>query len=500
MDDYSSTPPSDESKRMMPSQTETWWTREAGGRDVFKLALPLVLSTASWALMHFFDRLFLLWHSSTEMAAALPSGTLVWTFMALPLGIAAYANTFVAQYNGSQQPRRIGAVIRLGLLFGWAVTPLFLLLIPLALPGFRWMGHESVLAEQEAIYFQINCLGVGPAVLSAVYSSFYTGRGRTAIVMWIDIFASVVDAVLNWFLIFGKAGFPEMGIAGAAVSTVIGQWLKVAIYWWLLHQRDVRLEFGFDQSPWFDPSLLRRLFRFGIPNGFQMQLEGLAFTIFVIGIGKLGPLPTAATTLAISINIVAFVPMVGLGVAVSTLVGNYLGADRPEMARRASWSGLAMALAYNAVFAVLYVAVPNWFMAMHQMGAKGEDFETIRSLSEILLRFVAAYCLFDATQLTFCSVIKGAGDTRFVLWTTVVTSAGAVLVGEAGVALWGGGVLWWWTVLMLWIFALAAAYGLRFWQGKWQSLRVIESQTDDEESPSAKDSAIELCQSDGVMG
>lgn len=488
MDDYCST---------MTPHAETWWTREAGGRDVFRLALPLVLSTASFALMHFFDRLFLLWHSSTEMAAALPSGNLVWTIMALPLGIAAYINTFVAQYHGAQQPQRIGAVIRQGLLFGWLVTPLFLLFIPLAPPGFRWLGHDSVLAGQEAIYFQINCLGVGPAVLSAVYSSFYTGRGRTAIVMWIDVLASVVDSVLNWFLIFGKAGFPEMGIAGAAVSTVIGQWLKVVIYWWLLQHREVRLEFGFDRVPWFDPSLLRRVFRFGIPNGFQMQLEGLAFTLICIGIGKLGTLPTAATTLAISINIVAFVPMIGMGIAVSTLVGNYLGAERPQMAWRASWSGLAMALAYNAVFAVLYLAVPNWFMAMHQLGAKQDDFESIRSLSEILLRFVAAYCLFDAMQLTFCSVIKGAGDTRFVLWTTIVASAGAVLVGEAGVALWGGGVLWWWTVLMLWILALAAAYGFRFWQGKWQSMRVIENPTVEESSSATRVSQIELCPSVG---
>src|SRR5687767_13893610 len=98
---------------------ETWWSREAGGRDVFRLALPLVLSTASWAVMFFVDRLFLMWHSSTEMAATWPAGNLLWTIMALPLGIAAYVNTFVAQYHGAGQPKRISEVLRHGVGFGW---------------------------------------------------------------------------------------------------------------------------------------------------------------------------------------------------------------------------------------------------------------------------------------------------------------------------------------------------------------------------------------------
>jgi MATE family multidrug resistance protein len=205
-----------------------------------------------------------------------------------------------------------------------------------------------------------------------------------------------------------------------------------------------------------------------------MQLEGLAFTVFVIEIGRFGTLATAATTLAISVNVVAFVPTVGLGIAVSTLVGNYLGGGQPQLAARAAWTGLAMALAYNAVFALLYWGTPDLFLVAHQLGAPDPDFESIRQLSVLLLKFVAAYCLFDAMQLTFCSAIKGAGDTRFVLVTTIVTSAAAVAVGHLGVWLQGWQTLWWWTVLMLWIVSLATAYGWRFWQGKWQQMRVIE--------------------------
>jgi MATE family multidrug resistance protein len=457
-------------------ETQNWWNRPAGGREVCRLALPLVLSTASWAVMNFVDRMMLLWHSPAEMAASLPASTLFWTLIALPLGIASYANTFVAQYHGAGRLERIGDVIRHGARFGWAMMPLFLLLIPVAPWGFRWLGHSEELVAGESTYLQVNCCGAGAVILAGAYSSFYTGRGQTATVMWIDVAASVLNVLLDWLWIFGKFGFPEMGIAGAAAATVVSQWGKVAVYLALFRQPNIRLAFGFDRPLRFDGDLMRRLLRYGTPSGFQMLIEGLAFTLFVLGIGQLGTVATAATSLAISINIVAFVPMMGASIAVSTLVGNYLGADQPELAARATWSGIWLALLYNLVFAVLYLGVPEWFLWAHQLGSAGEDFTEIRDLSVVLLRFVAAYCLFDAIQLMLCGALKGAGDMRFVLVTTLSAAVAAVSLGQFGASQFGLGILWWWTVLMLWILALAAVYCGRFLQGKWKQMRVIESE------------------------
>lgn len=423
--------------------------------------------------MHFVDRLFLLRHSSTEMAAALPSGNLLWTIMALPIGIASYVNTFVAQYHGAQEPRRIGPVVNQALRFAWWTVPGFILLIPLAGPLFAGLGHSDEFARLEARYFEVNCLGAGAAVLSAAYAGFYTGRGCPGTVMWIDLLACLLNVVGDWVLIFGVGGFPEWGIAGAAAATAASQWVKVLLYAILLRDPAARRDYALDIAGW-DRPLFRSLLRFGVPNGIQMVLEGLAFTVFLIAIGRFGTIPAAATTLAISINIVAFVPMIGVGIAVSTLVGNYLGANRPELARRAAWSGLGLALAYNGVFALCYLFTPHLFLWLHSSVTSSSDFVAIRDLAVDLLRFVAAYCLFDAAQLTFCSAIKGAGDTRFVLITTFATSGGAVLVGQCGVWWFEGATLWWWTVLMGWIISLAIAYSARFYQGTWQQLRVID--------------------------
>ncbi|MCA9224247.1 MAG: hypothetical protein KDA47_01485, partial [Planctomycetales bacterium] len=95
----------------MADEQTSWWTRPCGGRDVLRVALPLVISTGFFSLMLFVDRLFLFWHSKQAMAAAMPAGMLHWTMVCFPIGVATYANTFVAQYHGAKRPERIGATI-----------------------------------------------------------------------------------------------------------------------------------------------------------------------------------------------------------------------------------------------------------------------------------------------------------------------------------------------------------------------------------------------------
>jgi MATE family multidrug resistance protein len=115
----------------------SWWNRRCGPREVFALALPLVMTTASWAIMHFVDRVFLTWYSADAVAAAMPSGMLLWAMISCPVGVALYLNTFVAQYHGARRPERIGAVTWQALRIGLYSTPLFIGLIPVAAWVFR---------------------------------------------------------------------------------------------------------------------------------------------------------------------------------------------------------------------------------------------------------------------------------------------------------------------------------------------------------------------------
>jgi multidrug resistance protein, MATE family len=191
-------------------------------------------------------------------------------------------------------------------------------------------------------------------------------------------------------------------------------------------------------------------------------------------VGRLGEAPLAATTLAFTVNNVAWVPMWGLGTAVSTIVGQQLGKNRPNMAARATWTALAIALAYMGTMATLYLSVPEWFLIGYAAGASPEKFAPLQDTTVVLLRFVAAYCLFDALNVIFVGAIRGAGDMRFILLTTLVMSPPPLAAAWWGIARQGWGLIWCWIVITIWICLLGLIYMARFLQGRWRQMRVIE--------------------------
>lgn len=459
---------------MQQDRDNTWWARPCGGREVLAMALPLVISTASWAMMHFIDRMFLIWHSTQAVAAAMPAGLLHFTIVCLPMGVASYANTFVAQYEGAGRPERIGRAVFQAVLIGLIVSPLFLATIPLAPWAFAVAGHEPEITALEIIYYQTLCFGAGGAILAAALSSFFTGRGRTRTVMLVNVAGALLNIGLDYLWIFGHGGFPAMGIRGAAWATVVAQWAEVLAYVLLMLRPAERRKYQLISGLRFDAPLMGRLLRYGGPNGLQMLLEVAAFSVFILLVGRLGRQAMAATTLAFNVNTLAFVPMLGLGVGLSTIVGHQLGRDNPGLARRATWTSFQLAAIYMGTMALLYVLRPGWFLFGYAAGANPGEFAVLRDLTVVLLRFVAAYCLFDAMNVIFVSTIKGAGDTRFVLATTLITAPTPVLVGWIGVHFFGLGLIWCWVTITVWICALGLIYLARFLQGCWQHMRVIE--------------------------
>ena len=469
------------------SEPSGWWSRPYGGREVLAIALPLVVQTAFWSVLWFIDRMFLTWYSKDAMAASLPAGMFFWTMICFPQGIAAFVNTFVAQYYGAGRYERIGTAVTQGIWFGWLTTPLLLLAIPLAPWLLRGAGATPEIVRLETVYFQTLSLGAGAVVISAAMSSFYIGRGLTSVVMLVDVAGSLINILLDWAFIFGKLGLPEMGIAGAGIATAIANWSVVFIYCVLMRCLAERPKYGLDVRG-IDWKLLRRLLWFGVPAGLPMLVEAIGFTLLIKQVSAIGAAEAAATSLAFNVNAVAFVPLLGLGIAVSTLVGQKLGENRPHLAARATWTALVLGLIYTLAFAALYVGVPEWFLMAHALQANPADFAPIRELTLLLLRFVALYCLFDTLQIIFVGALKGAGDTRFVLINATVVSTLAIVAGsvcesrfewkEHHWQLWG----WWW-VITGWIFTLGLVYSVRFLQGKWRTMRVIEPElAENEES------------------
>ena len=174
--------------------------------------------------------------------------------------------------------------------------------------------------------------------------------------------------------------------------------------------------------------LIRRLVRFGGPSGVQMLLEISGFTMFVLLVGRIGPVEREATSLVFRVSQLAFMPVWGFGIATVVLVGQRLGENRPDLARRAAGTTYAVAASYMGAISLLFVTRPDVFL--DRFGNDGREVaaesEAVRQMAGYLMRYVAAYNMLDATLIIFSSVLPGAGDTQFIMRLSMASAASSL--------------------------------------------------------------------------
>ncbi len=436
----------------------------------------MILSTASWSVQHFVDRIFLTWYSTDALAASLPAGMTNFVFVSLFLGTTGYVNTFVAQYVGAGRPERVGPSLWQGVYLSFISAGVGLLVALLAAPIFQLVGHSEAVQANEIDYFRILCYGMGPLILSTALSCFYSGRGHTWAVLGVSVGAVVCNIIADYALIFGHWGAPEMGIRGAAWATNGSALFATLLYLVLLSRPTHRVRFALFSGWRFDGNLFRRLLRFGGPSGVNFMLDIMSFTLFILIVGRIGTLELTATNLAFNINSLAFMPLIGAGIGLSTMVGQRIGADDPDAAEYCTWTGLHLALAYMGIMALAYLLLPDLFLLPYGVGAQGPEFAAARDLARQLLRFVAFYCLFDAGFMMLTAALKGAGDTRYVMVASVLLGVGLmVLPPLIAVEFFGAGVFIVWIFICAFLAAGSVTFYLRFRGGKWRSMRVIEA-------------------------
>ncbi len=461
----------------MFSAIKRFWNKPAGGNEVLKIAFPLILSTGSHTVQMFVDRMFLSWYDTNAMSGSMFAGMMSFTIFSLFLGTTSYANTFVAQYDGSQQYRRIGAAVWQGIYFA-LLAGAVMYAISFASGFFvELAGHSPQVRNFENIYFKIITRWSIFALLATALSSFYTGRGKTWTVMLVNIVATAVNILLDYAMIFGKWGLPGMGVAGAAWATILSAIFSVVIFAVLICRKEYRIKYATLCGWFFDGKLFKRLMRFGLPSGIHFHLDMLGFTIFLTFIGRMGADFQAATSLAWQINTLAFLPMIGLGIATTTLVGRNLGANDPPTAATSTWSAAAITFSYMMLVSLCYVFVPDIFTSAFKKGMNPDDFNRLAPMIRTLLLFVAAYSLLDGGNIVFAAALKGAGDTRFVMYFSVGMNWLLMVLPswlcwrflEGSAAFYGA-----WTALAVFVCALAIMFFLRFIHGKWKTMRVIE--------------------------
>jgi MATE family multidrug resistance protein len=451
-----------------------WWNAESGYREVLLHAWPLFLSQGSSTILQFLDRMFLTWYSPEGMAAAGPSGMLAFSIQSLFIGLTGYASVFVAQYNGAGKPQKAIAAVWQAIYLAFLAELVILSLAPIGGIVFRLAGHSPGVQSLECSFFNVLIYGSFAVIGSAAISAYFIGNGMTRIVLWVNLLGVAINILLDYLLIFGHWGFPSLGITGAALATVTAQVVGLLIYSVVF----IRESFAVHANGAWKPNLalMQRLFRYGMANGVQFFLDMVGWTMFLMLIGRLGVTALGASNLAFQINTFAFFPIIGFAMASSVLVGQNLGRNRPDLAERAIWSAIHIGLLFTGTVAIVYIAIPGWLIAPFGAEADPVAFAPVRDLTIIMLRFVAAYCMFDVGNLIFASALKGAGDTLYVM---LLSSSITTILMLLPTLIWcirpgGLGVLGAWGFLTLTVCTLAIAFLLRYLHGSWREMRVIE--------------------------
>ena len=445
-----------------------------GSRELLKLAAPLILSQSFMTVQVFLDTVLLSWHDPNEMAASFPAVMWYWLFFGVLQVTAGYTSTFVAQYTGAARPHRVGPAVWQGIHFAVAAGLVFLIVVPFA-PWLIGLGGHSPEAQRlETIYLRCLCFAALPMLVMSAVNGFFSGRGQTWTILGIEGFGTGINVLLALVLIFGRLGFPEMGIEGAGWATVIGSWSSALFALVLFFRKKYRTEFNSLAGWHVERDLFKRLMKYGGPAGMQVFLDVLVFNFFTQLIGRLGDAAMGATTLTVRLNMVAFLPMLGLGQAICILVGQRLGEEKPELAEKTTYTGLKWMFGYICVVAAVYLLLPHALVSVFEGDRDPAAFAAIAAIVPMLLVCVAIYSLADSANLTFAFALRGAGDTRFVTAVTFVLAWPLMVIPTYLVVRSGGNVLWAWAFATAHIVAMSACFWLRFRSGKWKTMRVIE--------------------------
>jgi len=297
--------------------------------------------------------------------------------------------------------------------------------------------------------------------------------------MIIYIIAMLLNVPLDYVLINGIWIFPEMGILGAGIATVFAWATASVLLGLLVFTRENDLIFKVRKNFYFDADLFRRLLRFGVPGALQFSLDVLAFVFFVFMVGRIGKVELAVTNIAISLDSVSFRPLVGFALGASTLVGQAMGRNRPDEAVAAAKTTMGIVAAYISILILLYVFFPQPLLELFRpRNVSPAGFAAIKGMGIVVLRFVAAYLLLDGVYMISTAVLKGAGDTQFIMWSVGLLSIfGMIVPVYIGIEVFGWGLYFAWACTVFFLCQLAALTLWRFYQGKWKTMRLIEAET-----------------------
>jgi MATE family multidrug resistance protein len=453
----------------MTTQTAT---TPGGFRQMLAISLPMVASHACETVLIFTDRLFLSRLGTVPMNAAMAGGLSSYMLMCFFVGLLGYVTALSAQYLGAGRSEICSRITSQALFLSLLGAPLLLCARPLVHGLFHWTAIPAEQLAAQTVYFDILIYAALPVFLRTSLSSFFSGIGRTRVVMIAALVTMGVNILVNYCLIFGHFGFPALGLEGAAYGTIISCCCGLLILINRYFSREIRQAYAVVSSFRLDAQLMKKLLRFGSPAGLEMFLNMLAFSLLIMIFHADGPITATAITIVFNWDMVSFVPLLGIQIGVVSLVGRYMGAGQPEIAAKATISALKMGLVYSAGILILFVSIPELLVAVFEPTGFNSTFVAATPLAVRMLRLAAFYVLSDALMVVFSGALRGAGDTFWTMCVSVCLHWLLIPVLVLNLRILKLPPTTAWSVMICCFMCFSLIFSLRYRSGRWRQLKL----------------------------
>jgi MATE family multidrug resistance protein len=443
-------------------------TYQDHSRAIWKLGMPLILSNLAQFAIHITDTVMLGWYDVTALAASTIAGTLFFVIFIVGAGFAQAVTPLVASAAEQGDEVQVRRVTRMGLwlsiFYGFIVTIPFFWAEEILIA----IGQDAEVSRLAHIYLQIVIWQMIPALIVMTFKSFLAALEHTAIILWATIGTAVLNVFINYALIFGNWGMPELGIMGAAIASLSVTLITVLVL--MIYILRVLPQFELFKNFWrSDGTILRRVFMLGWPIGATSLAEGGLFSASAIMVGWIGPIELAAHGIAIQLASLTFMVHIGFSQAATVRAGRALGRRDELSLRRGGMTAIGMSAIYAVITSLIFLAMPELLVSLFIDPNEPERANLLR-IGASLVMVAALFQLVDGLQVLALGLLRGVQDTAVPMvmaaisyWVIglPVSYLLAFTLGFGAVGLWLGLVI-----------GLAIAAALLLWRFWGRSVKI----------------------------
>ncbi|MCD8406065.1 MATE family efflux transporter [Tenacibaculum dicentrarchi] len=396
----------------------------------WQLAAPVMLGMLGHTFVSFIDNIMVGQLGTAELAAVSLGNSFMFIAMSLGIGFSTAITPLIASADSSNNFKEAKSTFKHGLFLCTVIGLLMFLLVFFSKPLMYLMKQPVEVVKLAIPYLDLVAFSLIPMIVFQAFKQFSDGLSMTRYPMYATILGNVLNVILNYLLIFGKFGFPEMGIVGAAYGTLLSRFVMVFHLWWMLTQKKRSKKFVTNIKFFvLDKLMLRKIINLGTPSAMQMFFEVGIFTAAIWLSGLLGRNAQAANQIALNLSSMTFMVAMGLSVASMIRVGNQKGLQKFVDLRRIAFSifllGIILAIIFATLFYLFHKSLPNLYIDLSDAENYADNMEVMKTAANLLIA-AAIFQISDSIQVVVLGALRGLQDVKI---PTIITFISYWVIG-----------------------------------------------------------------------